>query len=229
MSYCNRLWAHLCFKPLSGAKDALRFPRILLLSMLNIHKSLSMSSQEEGFQLSFWLCSVHAPNDPCLFSAGDPRAEHSRWSLLRAEGEKHFPQTGGYCCFWCSPGCSWVWMNWISSSIAQHPPRGNFVRKYQRKWESCCVLSAAKGLSATKNQLLLQVLVEGENYLGVCVTLLKGSLWNSELQTFSLVLSLDSSVSEAPSLSLSPSFGIIPPFAVKHHTLTQTCFPHIGS
>lgn len=85
----------------------------------------------------------------------------------------------------------------------------------------CCVLNTAKCLSATKNQLLLQVLVKGESYPGVCLTLLKGSLYNCELGTFFLVLSLDSSVSEASSLS--PSFGIIPPVAVRHHTLSQTC------
>lgn len=65
--------------------------------------------------------------------------------------------------------------------------------------------------------------MKGKSYLGVCLTLLKGSLYNSELGTLFLVLSLDSSVSEASSLSLSPSFGIIPPIAVRHHTLSQTC------
>lgn len=66
----------------------------------------------------------------------------------------------------------------------------------------CCALNVPKCLSATKNYLLLQVLVEGE-LPGVCLTLLKGIFWNSKLGTFFLVLSLDSSVSEASTLSSS--------------------------
>lgn len=44
--------------------------------------------------------------------------------------------------------------------------------------------------------------MEGE-LPGVCLTLLKGIFWNSKLGTFFLVLSLDSSVSEASILSSS--------------------------
>lgn len=108
-------------------------------------------------------------------------------------------------------GQAWVWMNWMRILVAQHPARGESVRKDQHRQSSAkgqtVMCPECSKLSFCKWRLPASPGPWGRWELPRCLTLLKSSLESSGLGAFLWLWAI---------LSPSPSSGIIPPFQIEN-------------